>query len=91
MDSYYVTLTFKVTHREDGSVVATGNELPIIFAARTVAHLKRKTRDVEESVRRFLSTMSPGEQADFWKSRSVDQEPVGDVAEQLSIPVLVNA
>lgn len=91
MDSYYVTLTFNVKRREDGSVVATGNELPIIFTAATMARLRSKSRRLEESVARFLATMTPDEQREFWKSRQVIREPVADAAEQLSIPVLVNA
>ena len=91
MDAYYVTLTFHVSHREDGSVVATCNELPIILAAGSLARLQCKAKSVEESVSKFLSTMTAEEQRAFWKSRGLDQEAVEDAADQLSIPVLVSA
>jgi hypothetical protein len=91
MDPSLVTLTLKVLQRDDGSFIATGNELPILLVAADLAGLKDKLRSLGESVDRFLAGVSETERAAYWEERGIEPERVADMASGFSMPVLVGA
>lgn len=92
MQAYIVPLTLRIRQREDGSFIATGNELPILITAKDLGGLKEKILEVQASVESFLASMPEAEGLAYLKERGARPESVGEAeGEDYSMPVLVGA
>lgn len=91
MKNYIIHLTLHIRQRDDGTFIATCKDLPVMVTARDLQGLKRKLSGIERSVDKFLVGMSEADQLAYLKEHGVEPEPVGNMAEGFSMPVLVGA
>jgi hypothetical protein len=91
MSTYVFPLTLTIRQREDGSFIATGSQVPVLLVAKDRSRLAEKLKSVQEALDALLDGMSQADRAAFLEERGIRLVPVGQAAEEYSMPVLVSA
>ena len=93
METQVINLTLTIKRQADGSYVVRGKELPILLVAKDLERLKRKLRELRESLDAYFDGISAGELEHLLRERGIHVEVVGlgEVDGDISMPVLVGA